>query len=74
MAKIIRAIFFIFWLAASGFLALLAYSVIQTESDPGALWGWMVMCALSFISASFLAYNIIWAQHDRHGDSHPSDT
>lgn len=73
MATIIRAIFAIFWLFASGFLALLAYSVIQTEPDPTSLWGWMVMCALSFVSASFLAYNIIWGHHDRHSDNHPTD-
>jgi hypothetical protein len=70
MAIIIRAVFAIFWLVASGFLALLAYIVLQTESNPSVLWGWLVMCALSFISATFLAYNIIFSQHDRPTPAH----
>ncbi len=60
MATLIRAVFALFWLVASGFLGLLAYVVIQTEANPAALWGWLVLCAFSFISATFLAYTIIF--------------
>lgn len=67
MGKLIRAAFFAFWLASTAVIGYLAYSVIQTESDPRALWGWMVMCGFSFISASFLAYAVLFSHHDRHG-------
>ncbi len=60
MATLIRAVFALFWLAATGFLGLLAYVVIQTEANPAALWGWLVLCAFSFVSATFLAYTIIF--------------
>ncbi len=70
MATIIRAVFSIFWLVASGFLGLLAYIVLQTEANPNILWGWLVMCALSFISATFLAYNIIFSHQDRADHTH----
>lgn len=66
MANLIRAIFGFFWLAATGFLVLLVYVVLQTEGDPRMLWAWLTLSALSFISATFLAYNIIFGQHDRH--------
>jgi len=69
MANLIRAIFGIFWLAATGFLGLLVYVVLQTEGDPRMLWAWLTLSALSFISATFLAYNIIFGHHDRH--THP---
>lgn len=61
----IRAIFALFWLVASGFLGLLAYVVIQTEANPAALWGWLVLCAFSFISATFLAYTIIFGGRNK---------
>ncbi|HAT72779.1 MAG TPA: hypothetical protein DCS63_08180 [Elusimicrobia bacterium] len=60
MANIIRSIFALFWLTASGFIGLLAYIVTQTEANPQMLWGWLVLCAFTFVSASFLAYNIIF--------------
>lgn len=40
-------------------IAYLVYYVLQTETDPGAVWGWMVMSAIVFFSASFLAYSVI---------------
>ena len=70
MANIIRAIFAVFWLVATGFLGFLAYIVVQTESNPQMLWAWLVMCALTFISATFLAYNIIFGHHDRASAPH----
>lgn len=65
MANLIRAVFAIFWLTATGFLGFLAYIVTQTEANPQALWAWLVMCAFSFVSATFLTYNIIFGHHDR---------
>lgn len=65
MANIIRGVFSIFWLVATGFLGFLAYIVIQTEANPQMLWGWLVMCGFSFVSATFLAYNIIFGHHPR---------
>jgi hypothetical protein len=65
MANIIRGVFAIFWLVSTAFLGYLAYIVLQTESNPQMLWAWMVMCALSFVSATFLAYNIIFGHHSR---------
>ena len=63
-ANIIRAIFAFFWLAASGFVGSLAYIVLQTEANPQILWGWLVMCAFTFVSATLLAYTIIFGhQH-----------
>ena len=64
MVNIIRAVFAFFWLAASGFIGSLAYIVIQTEGNPGVLWAWLTLCAFTFISATFLAYTIIFGhQH-----------
>ncbi|HNW45014.1 MAG TPA: hypothetical protein PKI19_10950 [Elusimicrobiales bacterium] len=56
MAKIIRIAAAFFWLVTTGVLVYLGYSILQTEANPQALWGWLVMCALAFISVSFLAY------------------
>ncbi|MDA8244545.1 MAG: hypothetical protein M0025_10560 [Elusimicrobia bacterium] len=71
MANIIRAVFALFWLVSAGFLALLAYIVVQTEPNPARLWGWMVMCGLSFISATFLAYTLIFGGHYGRGPERP---
>ncbi|OIO02524.1 MAG: hypothetical protein AUJ51_06215 [Elusimicrobia bacterium CG1_02_56_21] len=65
MAHFIRSVFALFWLASTGFLCFLAYVVLQTESNPQRLVAWLVLCALTFISASFLAYNIIFGHHER---------
>jgi hypothetical protein len=65
MANLIRAISALFWLAATGFTAYLAYIMLQTEANPQILWGWLVMCALTFVSATFLAYNIIFGHHQK---------
>ena len=65
MAYIIRAVFGLFWLVACGFICFLAYIVIQTEGNPRALWAWMVMCCVTLISVTALAYNIIFGAHHR---------
>lgn len=70
MANIIRGVFAIFWLVSTAFLGFLAYIVLQTEPNPQMLWAWMVMCALSFVSATFLAYNIIFGHQLRAEDPH----
>lgn len=70
MANLIRAIFGIFWLIASGFLGFLVYIVLQTEANPQMLWAWLVMCGLTFLSATFLAYSIIVGFHDTPHGTH----
>jgi len=60
MANIIRAVFGLFWLVATGFVGFLAYIVLQTEGNPQVLSAWLVMCAFTFISVTFLAYVIIF--------------
>lgn len=70
MANLIRAVFAVFWLCATGFLGFLAYIVIQTEANPQILWAWLVMCGFTFVSATFLAYNIIFGHHDRANAPH----
>ena len=60
MAKIIHGVIAFFWLVTTGILAYLTYVTIQTEANPQALWGWIVMCALTFMSATFLAYLTIY--------------
>lgn len=70
MANIIRVVFALFWVVATGFLGFMAYIVLQTESNPQMLWAWLVMCSLTFVSATFLAYNIIFGHHDRANAPH----
>ena len=65
MAIIIRAVFVIFWLVATGFIGFLAYIVTQTEANPQALWAWLIMCAFSYLPATFLAYNIVFGHPAR---------
>ncbi|HBA60671.1 MAG TPA: hypothetical protein DCZ92_07600 [Elusimicrobia bacterium] len=66
MAYIIRAVFALFWLIATSFLAFLAFIVMQTEGNPQVLWAWLTMCAITFVSATFLAYTIIFSGHTGH--------
>ena len=66
MAKIIRAVAAFSWLVTTVLVVYLAYSVLQTEANPQVLWSWLVMLSLTFISASFLAYNFIYG--GRHAD------
>jgi len=61
MALIIRSVFTVFWLIAAWFIGYLAYIVTQTEHNPQIIWAWFVLCAFTFISATWLAYNIIFA-------------
>ena len=68
MANLIRSVFSLFWLAASGFVGFLAYIVIQTEGNPQVLWAWLVMCGFTFLSVTFLAYVIIF------GGDHKAET
>ncbi len=74
MAVIIRSVFGIFWAVSSGFVGFLAYIVIQTEYNPQLIWAWLLMCGFTFISATWLAYNIIFGyQHKpapKHHDLH----
>ncbi|MBI5744683.1 MAG: hypothetical protein HY952_09050 [Elusimicrobia bacterium] len=65
MATIIRAVFTLFWLASVSFVGYLAFIVVQTEADPQLLWGWMVMCGFTMVSATFLTYNIVFGQHHK---------
>ena len=62
MALIIRSVFAFFWLIATGFIFYLAYVITQTERSPQVIWGWFVLCAFTFISVTWLAYNIIFEQ------------
>ncbi len=73
MANLIRAVFAFFWLVASGFVGFLAYIVVQTEGNPHILWGWLVMCAFTFIAATLLAYNIVFGYHHREDEPHHQD-
>jgi ABC-type multidrug transport system permease subunit len=70
MANIIRAVFALFWLAATCFICFLSYIVFQTEPNPQALWGWLVMCGFTFVSVTFLAYNIIFGHQARAEQPH----
>lgn len=70
MANIIRAVVALFWLIASGFIFFLAYIVMQTEGDPRTLWSWLVMCGFTFVSATFLAYTIVFGASHRESDPH----
>ncbi len=74
MAILIKSIFAVFWAATAGFVGFLAYIVIQTEYNPQLLWAWLTMCGLTLLSATWLAYNIIFGhQHKpepRHHDLH----
>jgi len=78
MANIIRAAFALFWLVSTGFIGFLAYTVIRTEANPQALWGWLVMCGFIFVSATFLTYNIVFGQRSENDaqphDSHPHNS
>jgi len=65
MANIIRSVFAFFWLVVTGFIGFLAYIVVQTEGDPRMLWAWLVLCAFTFVSASFLAYVIIFGHQEK---------
>lgn len=65
MAKLLRVLFAVFWLTAVGVLGSLVYIAVTTETDPRALWGWLVMCALTFVSVTFLAYNMLFGHHSR---------
>ena len=70
MANLIRAVFGLFWLAATGFVGFLAYIVLQTEGNPQVLWAWLVMCAFTFVSATFLAYIIIFGAEQKEDVPH----
>lgn len=67
MAKLIRAVVGFFWLLAVLAIAFLVYSVVSSETDPQVVWGWMVLCGLTFCSATFLAYNAVFSvRHNPH--------
>ena len=60
MAKIIRIITSIGWLAITALMLFIVFNVIQTEPDQQVVWSWIVVSALVFLSASFLAYVVIF--------------
>ena len=60
MAKIIRALIGIFWLAVTLLMLFIVFNVIQTEPDQQIVWSWIVTAILVFASASFLAYVAIF--------------
>ena len=70
MANLLRGVFAMFWLIASGFLGFLAYIVLQTEGNPRALWAWLAMCGFTFVSVTFLTYNIIFGASHREEAPH----
>ena len=61
MATILRGIVGFFWCIATAFIAFMVYVIMQTEVNPQALWGWLVLCGLTFCSATFLAYNAMFS-------------
>ena len=60
MAKIIRAIIGIIWLAATSLMVFILFDVINTEPDQQIVWAWIVTAILVFLSISFLAYNVMF--------------
>ena len=70
MATIIRSVFGVFWAASAGFTGFLAYIVIETEHNPQLLWAWLVMCGFTFLSATWLAYNIIFGRRHKPEQKH----
>jgi Ca2+/Na+ antiporter len=63
MVRIINALVALLWLTATCLTGYLAYIAAQTERSQQTVWAWFVLCGLTFISASWLAYNIILAPH-----------
>ena len=68
MAKIIRAIIGIIWLAATSLMVYILFDVLNNEPDPQAVWAWIVTAILVFLSVSTLAYNAIF--QSRNSKSH----
>jgi len=62
MTRIINSVITLLWLTATCFIGYLAYIVTQTERNPQTLWGWLFLCSLTFISASWLTYNILYTR------------
>ncbi|MBU2572574.1 MAG: hypothetical protein KKH28_00640 [Elusimicrobia bacterium] len=63
MVATIKTVFGVFWATSTCFLLYLAYIVLQTEYKPQLIWAWLTMCCFTFISATWLAYNIISAPY-----------
>ena len=70
MATIIRSIFAVFWAASAGFTVFLAYIVLETEHNPQLLLAWLVMCGFTLLSATWLAYNIIFGYRHKPAPKH----
>jgi len=70
MALIIRSVFVIFWAAASGFSVFLAYSILQTEQNPQLIYAWLLFCGFTFLSATWLTYNALFAHFHKPGPRH----
>lgn len=65
MAAILRSVIGIFWAASAGFIGFLAYIVIETEHNPQLRWAWLTMCGLTLLSATWLAYNMIFVRRSK---------
>ena len=74
MANLIRKVFGVFWLIITGFLAYLAYTVLQTEGNPQTVWGWRALCALTFISVTYLASIVILGHHSTDPDEDEAES
>jgi hypothetical protein len=70
MAMIIRYAFAAFWTATTGFLVFLVYTTVQTETDPRGIWAWLVFCGITFISVTWLTYNVLFARYHKQGPKH----
>ena len=64
MASLIRSAVAGLWLIATGVIGYVAYAAIRTEHTPQAIWAWFILCAFAFISATWLAYNVLFAHNN----------
>lgn len=65
MKGAVKSVFGFFWAVSTAFLAYLAYIIVQTEYNPSVLWGWLVLCGLTFIGATLLASTVFFAAPPR---------
>jgi phosphotransferase system glucose/maltose/N-acetylglucosamine-specific IIC component len=67
MAIILRLIFAVFWATSAGFTGFLMYIVLETESNPQSILAWLIMCAFTLLSATWLTYNIVFSYRHEPG-------
>lgn len=65
MRGAVKSVFGFFWAVSTAFLAYLAYIVVQAEHDPSIIWGWLVLCGLTFVGATLLASTVFFAAPPR---------